>query len=386
MTLQSTRRVRVLIVSHMYPRNETDSLGIFVKEQAEALALVADVTVVVGRYGAARKPVAIVSPGKPRVVEVSLPLRSGLPSAVRIITAPGHYFREALRVARETGPYDVVHAHYGVPDGVVGVRLSGALGIPVAVTLHGSDANRQFLVPVLGTGFARRVAQADAIIGVSEAIAAGMRRTHPEAKDRIIHLPNGYNSAEIHVHADRFPRYLLFIGSLSQRKNPHILLDAFARIAGSTTCGLVFVGDGPMADILAKQASDLGVADRVRFEGARVHSALDAYLADAAALVLPSTSEGMPIVVNEALASGTPVVASRLPGIEQQVRSNEWGILVVPGDVDDLAKALGEAVTRHWDYARIATECGVPSWDDYATHLLAVYRSVMPDVGGTAEL
>lgn len=384
MTMRGARRVRVLIVSHMYPRNETDSLGIFVREQAQALASVADVTVVVGRYGEARKPTAIASPGQPRVVEVPLPRRRGLPSAVRIVTAISPYFREALRVARETGPYDVVHAHYGVPDGVVGIRLSSALGIPAVVTLHGSDANRQFLVPVLGTGFARRVAQADAIIGVSEAIATGMRRVHPEARDRIFHLPNGYNSAEIHVHADRSPRYLLFVGRLSQRKNPDILLDAFARIASRTALGLVFVGDGPMADSLAKQASDLGVAHRVRFEGSRVHTTLDTYLADAAALVLPSKSEGMPIVVNEALASGTPVVASRLPGIEQQVRSNEWGILVIPGDVDDLANALGEAVTRHWDYARIATECGVPSWDDYATQLLAVYRSVMPDIGSVA--
>jgi len=368
----------------MYPRNETDSLGIFVREQVEALASVADVTVVVGRYGEARVATSAASPGQPRVIEVPLPRRRGLPSAVRIVAAIGPYFREALRVAHDTGPYDVVHAHYGVPDGVVGIRLSNALGIPTVVTLHGSDANRQFVVPVLGTGFARRIATADAIIGVSEAIATGMRRAHPEARDRILHLPNGYNSAEINVHADRSPRFLLFIGRLSQRKNPDVLLDAFARIANRTTLGLVFVGDGPMAASLAKQARDLGVADRVRFEGSRVHSELDTYLADAVALVLPSKSEGMPIVVNEALASGTPVVASRLPGIEQQVRSDEWGILVVPGDIDDLTNALGEAVTRHWDYARIAADCGVPSWDDYATQLLAVYRSVMFDVGGPA--
>ncbi|MCE5191385.1 MAG: glycosyltransferase [Actinomycetia bacterium] len=376
--------MRVLVVSHMYPRNETDSLGIFVREQVEALALVADVTVVVGRYGEARKA-TVVAPGRPRVIEVPLPLRRGLPSAVRIVTAIGPYFREALRVAHESGPYDVVHAHYGVPDGVVGIRLSSALGIPVVVTLHGSDANRQFLVPVLGTVFARWVAQADAIIGVSEAIATGMRHAHPKARHRVLHLPNGYNCADIHVHAERSPRYLLFVGRLSPRKNPDVLLDAFARIAGSTTLSLVFVGDGPMAASLAKQARDLGIADRVRFEGSRAHRALDAYLADAAALVLPSKSEGMPMVINEALASGTPVVASRLPGIEQQVRSDEWGILVIPGDVDDLANALGKAITRHWDYARIAADCGVPSWDDYATQLLAVYCSVIRDSGSTCR-
>ncbi len=380
-TAQTPRRLRVLVVSHMYPRSETDTLGIFVREQVESLSVLADVSVVVGRYG----NLSDATSEQPHITQVSLPLRRGLPSVFRVAMAVRPYYRKALRVAEETGPYDIVHAHYGVPDAVVGVRLGRALGVPTVVTLHGSDFNRQFAFPFVGRAYSRQVAQADAIIGVSEAIATGMQQTHPSARGRVLHLANGYSSAEIHPHPIRCPRYLLFVGSLTPRKHPDVLLEAFARIADHTDLDLVLVGDGPMAGPLVSRARELGIAARVRFEGFRAHTELDSYLAEAAALVLPSTSEGMPIVVNEALASGTPVVASRLPGIEQQVRSDEWGILVPPADVDCLVDALLEAVTRRWDYAQISALCGVPSWDDYARSLVHLYSGLVGGVGASHD-
>ncbi|MHB1475862.1 MAG: glycosyltransferase [Dermatophilaceae bacterium] len=370
--MDTLKRLRILIVSHMYPQDETDIAGIFVKEQAEAMCALADVTVAVGRYGGQRTT----TPGTPNVEEVPLPLRCGLPSAVRVVTATGPYFREVLGVAAETGPYDIVHAHYGVPDGVAGVRLGAQLGVPTIVTLHGSDFNRQFAFPVIGPALARKVVRADRIVGVSAAISDGMRLAYPDAAGRILHLANGYNSSEIHVHANRTPRHLLFVGSLTPRKNPDVLLDAFAQITDETSLDLVIVGGGPLETMLADRARALGIADRVHIEGSRAHSELDAYLAQAAALVLPSSSEGMPIVVNEALASGTPVVASRLPGIEQQVRSEEWGTLVPPGDVDALVAALRDTLRRDWDYAEIAATCGVPSWNEYARSLVRLYRNL----------
>lgn len=84
----------------------------------------------------------------------------------------------------------------------------------------------------------------------------------------------------------------------------------------------------------------------------------------------------MPVVVNEALASGVPVVASRLPGTQQQVRSEHVGILVEPDDALALAEALVAASTTEWRYDQIAALSGVMSWDECATRLAEVYAEI----------
>jgi glycosyltransferase involved in cell wall biosynthesis len=233
--------------------------------------------------------------------------------------------------------------------------------------------------PLAGRLVSSAIATSDRIIGVSREIADGVQARTKAPSGRVIHLANGYNDREITRHTERKPESLLFVGSLIPRKNPDILFEAFAQIADSTSLDLVVMGDGPMRTELEALAARLGIAGRVRMLGQCGHELLDAQLAKAAALVLPSSSEGMPIVVNEALASGTPVVATRLPGTIQQVSSDELGYLVPVRDVGALAEAMLAAATRKWDYARIAETCGVPSWAEYARDLMRIYTEVVSE-------
>lgn len=375
---RSDARLDVLVISHLYPHGDQSSAGIFVREQVEALSAKADVMVVVGRFETYAKgtPISVGAEG-PTVVEVELPWPRWLPSALRVAWLIPRYYREARRVARDSSrAFDVIHAHYGLPDGVVGVMLGRALSLPVVVTLHGSDFSHQIARPGVGRLVGRLLARADRIIGVSAEIVEGMRAAFGLTETQVLHLANGYNDAHIAVHARRTPRYFLFAGALIPRKNPDILLESYALIAPQTGLNLVIVGDGPMMLQLKAQADRLGIASRVRFEGQVEHAAVDGYLSEAGALVLPSSREGMPIIVNEALASGTPVVASDLPGIRQQVRSERLGSLVPVGDIAALGAALLEASRKTWDYGLIARECGVVSWNEYAGTLLDLYRSL----------
>jgi len=373
------RRLNVLAISHMYPHPDVMHAGIFVQEQLQALSALADVTVVVGRYGLGLSGASSTS-GSPRlsVVEVALPWCRALPSAARLLCLLPSYRRAAIRVARSSArPIDVVHAHYGFPDGIVGISVGSALGVPVVVTMHGSDFTRQVARPLFGRLLARRLARARRIICVSEDIATGMR---PFAKcpDQIVHLPNGYNDLHISLHAERDPAYFLFVGSLIPRKNPDALVEAYGRIASQTPLDLVIVGDGPMMPELRERVNRDGIADRVRFEGQVAHERVDGYLRNAAALVLPSSREGMPIIVNEALASGTPVIATRTPGVQQQVTSTRLGTLVDIGDIPGLAAAMVDMARRSVDYEGVARESGVIPWSRYASRLLDLYRAVMP--------
>lgn len=365
---------RVLLVSHLYPTNDSSSYGIFVREQAEALARHFDVHVLVGRYGLRESRTLRDDARDLTIHEVALPAYGTLPSSLTVLRALTPYARAASSLIEELRPH-IVHAHFGVPDGVVATQAA-ASRVPVVVTLHGSDFHRQLTRPLFGRMIARRLAMADLLIGVSPAITEGIQSSCNIPADRVQFLVNGYNSGEIRSHPHREPKYFLFAGGLIERKNPDVLLEAYASIAQRVPHGLVMVGDGPMRPALEQRVLALGLTDRVQVLGQRAHGELDGLLADAVAMVLPSRSEGLPIVVNEALASGTPVIASRLPGTEVQVSRPEFGLLVPAGDVQALSEALVTAAGTEWDYSLIARECGIPSWAEYAQGLAVLYEKL----------
>jgi len=198
---------------------------------------------------------------------------------------------------------------------------------------------------------ARRIAdratsrQPDLYIAVSGAVAAGLDADGaPEWRIRMI--PNGVDIAALTADAaddaldlpHRRP-LVVFAGRLEPIKGVETLLRA-AQLLPDVTVAIV--GDGPLAAELHELASELGVADRVVFLG-RVPS-VPPVLAAADVVVLPSFSEGMPLVVLEALALGRPVVASRVGGIPEVIEG-VTGLLVEPGDPAALAASLKRVTT-----------------------------------------
>lgn len=163
---------------------------------------------------------------------------------------------------------------------------------------------------------------------------------------------------------------ILFVARLLDVKQPELLLTAYARIAGAADLGspyLVFVGDGPLREVLAAEAARLGLT-RVRLPGFEGQTRLPAYYAMADFLVLPSQYETWGFVVNEAMACGLPVIVSDRVGCRTDlVREGETGLIVPTGDVDALTAAMrrllvdreataamgrkAETLIQDWDYA-----------------------------------
>ena len=171
-----------------------------------------------------------------------------------------------------------------------------------------------------------------------------------------------------------FDRYCLFVGSLVPRKGPDILLHALTKV--SLPC--IFVGDGPMRATLERLASKLGIADRVVFMGSRERQDVHHYYSEADALILPSVSEGVPLVAIEALGVGVPVVASNLAGIASVVHDRENGLLVDPGDEVSLARALFDVENDEVMYAELrqgaeSSSQAIQNWSDVVHQLCALY-------------
>ena len=153
-------------------------------------------------------------------------------------------------------------------------------------------------------------------------------------------IPNGANGGSNRIGKCDcgFDRYCLFVGRLTSRKGPDFVVHALAEAEDDVCC--VFAGDGPMRGEIEQLATSLGVRDRIAFLGRVDPEDLAPLYANAELLVLPSVSEASPLVVAEAMACGTPVLATRIAGLPNLVQDWETGFLVEPNNVGQLAVAL----------------------------------------------
>jgi glycosyltransferase involved in cell wall biosynthesis len=134
---------------------------------------------------------------------------------------------------------------------------------------------------------------------------------------------------------------VLCVGRLVPQKGLDILVEAVDGLARrGVDIRLMLVGSGPLEASLRLKVRHLDLEDRVRFEGAVGQDDIGRYYAEADLFCLPSFAEGVPVVLMEAMATGRPVVATRVAGIPELVDDGVSGLLVAPGSVEQLVRAL----------------------------------------------
>ena len=304
----------------------------------------------------------------------------------------------ALRELRSRHGRFVLHAHCAYPD-VVGAALAARLlRLPLVATAHGSDINISGRECLLRPQIRAALRSARRVIAVSAPLQRAMAELTGLPAARIDCIPcAGYSPAVFHprgaperaalrarlgVAADA--RLILFVGHLVPVKALDVLLKAWALLEGDPAAPaggrLVLVGEGAERPALERLARDLGIADRVAFLGPLPQLAVADWIVAADLLCLPSHAEGSPNVIVEALASGTPVVASRVGGIPDLVDDGTNGLLVTPGDPAALATTLASALRREWTPARISSSIAHLTWSALGRR----NRDVLADVASEA--
>ncbi len=285
-----------------------------------------------------------------------------------------------LRDLKQARGWFVVHIHCAYPDAVGGALAARLLGLPWVVTVHGSDINIAARKPALRPQIRWALRGAQRVVAVSRALQEKILALGGLQPERVECIPcSGYDpdvfkprsraALRVGLGLARDARMVAFVGNLVPVKGVDVLLRAWAVLKASRsseTLGvqdrLVLIGNGAQRGRLEQLAASLGIASAVAFLGAVTQQVVSDWIGAADLLCLPSHCEGSPNVVVESLASGVPVVASRVGGVPDLVTQGVSGYLVPPGDPAALAQALGAAFETAWNADAISASVAHLDW------------------------
>jgi glycosyltransferase involved in cell wall biosynthesis len=305
-------------------------------------------------------------------------------------------FASAARAARRLladGGYDLVHAHWVIPNGPVGRLAAGRT--PLVVSLHGSDVAVAERSTAIGRAARWSFDRAAAVTAPSSDLLERARALG--ARDPLVHVPYGADldaiavtseaglsrRAAIGVASD--DTLIVAIGRLLPVKGFDVLLDALAAaLRVDPGLRLALVGDGPERAALEAHIAELGIGDRATLVGAVRHDEVPSFLAAADVVAVPSVQrggyvDGLPNVALEAMAAGRALVATRVGGLPDLVRDDESGLLLDGGDVEALSTALLGLARDPERRARLGAAARTEiaehrSWRSVAERFVEVYR------------
>ncbi len=296
---------------------------------------------------------------------------------------------------------DILHVHYAIPHATSAIlarqvlEASGASHRPAVVTtLHGTDITLVGSEPSFADLTAYSIEQSDGVTAVSEALRRQTLETF-RVKTDVKVIPNFIDPADYpEAGSDASCRECLaqpgetivvHISNFRPVKRVELVVRVFAAATRGIRARLVLIGDGPDLAKARREAARLGVGERVVYLGRQER--VEELLASSDAFLLPSLQESFGLAALEAMAAGTPVVATRVGGLPEVVSEGEGGFLYAVDDVEGMALGL----RRLLEDRVFRTQCGaaargrafrlfssgiiVPRYENY-------YKAVLSATGG----
>ena len=387
-----TRPLRVLSLSTLYPNDHTPNFGVFVERQMQAVAKHEDVDLtLVNPIGLPPFPLSL----HPRYRQLrELPEREHR-SGVKVLRPrftllprigarfnAGAIVRAVLPLARRlhaAQKFDLVDAQFFHPDGYAAVRIAAVLGLPVSIKARGADIHYWGRQRATAAQVRKAGRRATGLLAVSEGLiddmaALGIPRDkitlHRTGLDADLFRPYDRRMCRDQLGLPRDKPVLATVGALIPRKGQRFVIEALAKIPEAI---LLIAGKGEDEAMLRGMAQDLGLADRVRFLGPVPHAELPVVLNAADVFVLPSASEGLANAWVEALACGTPVVTTPIPGAQELITNPDWGRLVAR-DGNAIAQAVAEVLAARPTPERVQEAVSGMNWQANAAVLVQHWR------------
>lgn len=385
--------MRVLTISNLFPRPDRRQAGMFnmqlfremaVRSQLRNVCLVPEWRR--WRWGSVR---AWTCPKENQFPTRYEPVRYA--PVIGRNAAHRFYRSAAANLVADAKGCDVIYSSWLYPDGVLAASLARDLGLPCWLMVLGSDTYHLDVAP-------RRQAilaachNARGIVCVARHL--GDRLTRHGVDPRKIHVvPNGVDTGQFRFRprqdvVERLrlasaswgleTRTALFVGNLVPEKGVDLLVAGWTRLVKRVQSPgryrLYIVGTGTMHEELQARVEASGVAHSVRFVGVRPHEEIPFWLNACDCLCLTSRSEGMPNIVLEALASGTPVMAARVGACEEMLAAEPCARLVDAEDDRKMGDALHDLLHLPVDRQAMAERHRGRTWGTVAEEVLALIR------------
>ena len=302
----------------------------------------------------------------------------------RYLSIPGSYLfsiagrsiqftcSSVVRRLQWQGKYDLVHAHFGYPDGYLGMKVARRLGIPLIVTIQATDVDITAAMNANCRAMLGQIcAYAHSVISPTRSLAERLRRIY-DIESTVVHY--GIDPRRVCMErrtgkGEYRGRYLLLsVSQLIASKGVDITIQAVSSLASSgypITC--VVVGDGPERSRLQQLAIELGVGSHIRFMGALSHSETMEYMRLCDIFCLPSWQETFGLVYVEAMAHGKPIVCCRGQGIADVVAEHECGVIAEVKDVRSIVSAIESLLNNQYMREEMGTR-GEQAALSYLTH------------------
>jgi teichuronic acid biosynthesis glycosyltransferase TuaC len=408
---RSPRRLRTVLFSTLYPSAERPVHGIFVETRLRELLKTGEVETRVvapvpwfpsgqprfGEYAAmartarheTRHGVEVQHPRYPLIPKLGMSLA---PLLLALAARPA-----LQRLIDQGFDFDLIDAHYYYPDGVAAAWLARHFRRPLVITARGTDLNLipEHALPRRMIHWAAR--RADASVGVCAALM-GVLRSWPGIDPQRLHvmrngvdlqrfapLPPAGMRAALATRGIIGAPLLLSVGHLIERKGHHIAIEALAQLRRvHPKATLVILGEGGERARLQALAAQLGLAEAVHLPGAVPNAELARWYSAADALLLASSREGWANVLLEAMACGTPVVATDIWGTPEVVAGPAAGRLVAQRSGSAFAAATAALLAAPPDRAATRAYAEGFSWEATSRAQLELFRSLVPVAGASA--
>jgi len=400
--------MRVLILAIYFPKPHNPVMGVWALEQAKALQKKGVEVVVISPTPWVPKAVGITSKLKnwasvpneynwdgiktyyPRCL--SYPV--GIVKKLYLRVPQIQYYpvwRSVQKLISAKGMnFDLIYCHHPLIEGTVGLAIKERYGIPLVVIQH-SLTNIQYALDynIRKKAYIRVLNKADAVVTVSKLLASHMRPFLTDSSKVISIVRNGVDISKLPVRKMNKPniyqgkKVILSVGWLEERKGHSILIQAIKKVSfliPNVKC--IIIGRGSQKDQLRKLINQLHLERHVEIIDNISHGELMSFMSWCDVFALPSWNEPFGVVYIEAMGCKTPIIGTKGEGIAEVVKNRKHGLLVQPGDVNELAQSLLILLQDNKLAGRIGRAgyhlvLDSLSWESNVSKMISIFRKLV---------